>query len=200
MKTAAKAAALVLFTTWLAGCGLWRHKVAAAPPPPPPSVPLSEVANNVPPPYLPTPPLPIVNPPTVATVQPLPLPEKTTHHSRPRHITIPASPPEPAPKPQPTPQQFANGIPTDISPIGQLSAAGESTNLERRHQIIDEIDATEKSLDKIKRPLSKEEETTITQIHTFLEKAKLALNQADLDGAHTLVIKAQVLLKEIART
>jgi hypothetical protein len=199
MKSAENAAALFLSTALLAGCGILRHKAATPPPPPPPSVPLSEVANDVPPPFMPTPPLPNIKAPTVATVGPLPLPEKPVHHSRPRHVTIPASPPEPAPKPQPTAQQLATGVPTDISPIGQLSAAGESTNLERRHQIVDEIDSTEKSLGKIKRPLSKEEEITITQIRTFLEKAKQALNQADLDGAHTLVTKARVLLKEIAQ-
>lgn len=198
MKTAAMAAALILFTTLLGGCGLWRHKATSAPPPPPPSVPLSEIANDVPPPFMPTPPLPNIKAPTVATAAPLPLPKKPAHHSRPRHVTIPPSP-QPALKPQPTPQQLATGVPTDISPIGQLSAAGESTNLERRHQIVDEIDSTEKSLGKIRRPLSKEEETTITQIRTFLEKAKQALNQADLDGAHTLVTKARVLLKEIAQ-
>jgi len=120
-------------------------------------------------------------------------------HPRPRHVTIPATPETPAPKPQPTPEQLATGVPTDISPIGQLSAAGESTNLERRHKIVDEIDSTEKSLNNIKRPLNKEEETTATQIRTFLDKARQALNQADLDGAHTLVTKARVLLKEIAR-
>jgi hypothetical protein len=192
------AAALVLFTTLLGGCGLWRHKDTSAPPPPPPSVPLSEIANDVPPPFMPTPPLPNIKAPTVATAAPLPLPKKPAHNSRPRRVTIPASP-QPSIKPQPTPQQLATGVPTDISPIGQLSAAGESTNLERRHQIVDEIDSTEMSLGNIKRPLSKEEETTITQIRTFLEKAKQALNQADLDGAHTLVTKARVLLREIAQ-
>ena len=198
MNTAVKAAALFLSTALLAGCGLLRHKAASAPPPPPPSVPLSEVANNVPPPYIPTPPLPNINPPTMPPVKPAPAP-RPIHHPRPRHVTIPASPETPAPKPQPTPEQLANGVPTDISPIGQLSAAGESTNLERRHQIVAEIDSTEKSLNKIKRPLNKEEESTATQIRTFLDKARQALNQADLDGAHTLVTKARVLLKEIAR-
>lgn len=197
MKTAAQAAALGLLSILLAGCGLWRHKVAAAPPPPPPAVPLSEVANNVPPPFIPTPPLPDITPPSMPPVKPAPV-RKPVHHSRPRHVTIPAGPPRTATKPQPTPEQIADGVPTDMSPIGQLSAAGESTNLERRHQIVDEIDSTEKGLGKIKRPLSKQEEATVTQIRTFLEKARKALNQADLDGAHTLVTKARVLLKEIA--
>lgn len=197
MNTAVKAAALFLSTALLAGCGLLRHKAAVAPPPPPPAVSLSEIANNVPPPFMPTPPLPNINPPTMPPVTPAPV-RKRVHYPRPRHITIPASPETPAPKPQPTPEQIANGVPTDISPIGQLSAAGESTNLERRHQIVDEIDSTEKALNKIKRPLNKEEETTATQIRTYLDKARKALNQADLDGAHTLVTKARVLLKEIA--
>lgn len=198
MNTAAKAAASLLLSALLAGC--WhRHKATPPAAAMAPAVPLSEVANNVPPPFMPTPQLPNVIPPTMPPVNPAPV-RKPVHHPKPKHVTIPATPAQPAPKPRPTPEQIANGVPTDMSPIGQLSAAGESTNLTRRHQIVDEIDSTEKGLNKIARPLSKDEQTTVIQIRTFLEKARQALNRADLDGAHTLVIKARVLLKEIARS
>ncbi|MFZ0661480.1 MAG: hypothetical protein WAM66_02210 [Acidobacteriaceae bacterium] len=164
-------------------------------------MPLSEVASNTPLPYLPLPQLPDVIPPVLPAPTEAPAPPKKVRHVRPRHVTVPATPEEQsAPKAQPTPEQIANGVPTDTSPIGQLSAAGESTNLARRREIVDEINSTEKGLNEIKHPLSKQEQTTATQIRTFIEKAKQALTQADLDGAHTLVTKARVLLNEIVKS
>jgi hypothetical protein len=201
MKSALQAAALVLLSAFLAGC---RHRASAMPPASAeaPALPLSEVAANAPLPYMPLPRLPDISPPILPAPQEAPTPPKKIRHIRPRHVTIPATPvaPPAVPKPQPTPEQIANGVPTDVSPIGQLSAAGESTNLARRRQIVDEIHSTEKGLNEIKHPLSKEEQNTATQIRTFLEKARQALNQADLDGAHTLVTKARVLLNEIVKT
>jgi len=200
MNSAVKAAAVVLLSAFLAGC---RHRTNAAPPASAqaPALPLSEVASNAPFPFMPLPQLPDVAPPVLPAPQPAPEPERKVRHVRPRHVTIPATPEQqPAPKQQPTPEQLANGVPTDVSPIGQLSAAGESTNLKRRRQIVDEINATEKGLNEIKHPLNKQERATATQIRTFLEKAKLALTQADLDGAHTLVTKARVLLNEIVKS
>lgn len=198
MNSAGRALALILLTAFLAGCR-HRHQAAVPAAAQAPAVPLWQVANNVPPPYLTTPRLVEVN--LVPEVKKsVPEPRKPVRHIRPRHVTIPASP-EPAPSQAgPTPEQIASGVPTDISPIGKLSAAGESTNLSRRTQIADEIDSTQKGLDGIKRQLNKQEQTTVDQIRTFLEKAKQALNSADLDGAHTLVTKARVLLKEIERT
>ncbi|MGB7189299.1 MAG: hypothetical protein WBD10_04130 [Acidobacteriaceae bacterium] len=197
MKSAGKAAVMMLLPALLAGC---RHRPQVRPPAAAqaPALPLSTVADNVPL-YLPPAPLPDISMAEQPPPEVKPKPHKEIYHRRPRHVTIPATPEEPAKAPQPTPQQAADGVPTDISPIGQLSAAGESTNLERRRKLVDEINSTEKSLNDIKRPLNKEEQTTATQIRTFLAKAKDALTRADLDGANTLVTKAKVLLKEIAR-
>lgn len=200
MNSAGKAAVAILLTAFLAGC---RHKTPVWTPADAeaPALPLSTIADNAPL-YLPLAPLPDVTPPSPPAPEVKPKPHREIRRRRPRHVTIPATPPpQPAEtKPQPTPEQIANGVPTDISPIGQLSAAGESTNLARRRQIVEEINSTEKSLAKIKRPLNKEEQTTATQIRTFLAKAKDALSRADLDGAHTLAVKARVLLDEITRT
>lgn len=200
MMSAVKAAAVVLLSAFVVGCRqrAMTPPVSAQAPP----VPLSQVASNAPFPFMPLPQLPDVIPPVMPPPQPAPAPEKKVRHLRPRHVTIPATPAEQptAPKPQPTAQEIANGVPTDISPIGQLSAAGESTNLARRRQIVDEINSTEKGLNQIKHRLNKREQATATQIRTFLEKAKLALGQADLDGAHTLATKARVLLNEIMKT
>ena len=197
MKSAGKAAVMMLLPALLAGC---RHRTQARPPAAAqaPALPLSTLADNVPP-YLPPAPLPDIGLAESPAPQVKPTPHKEIYHRKLRHVTIPATPEVPAKAPQPAPAQVADGTPTDISPIGQLSAAGESTNLERRRKLVNEINSTEKSLNGIKRPLNKEEQTTATQIRTFLAKAKDALTRADLDGANTLVTKAKVLLDEIAR-
>jgi outer membrane biosynthesis protein TonB len=198
MTSARKAAVVTVLAVFMAGC---RHKAKVAPPPAAqaPAVPLSTVAAGVPPPRLPQPNLPKVNPPGTQTAAPeeKPKPHKPAHH-KPKHTVEP----EPTPaKDQSTPatEQAATGEGNGMSPIGQLSAAGESTNAPRRHQILDEINSTESGLNDIKRPLSRDEQTTAAQIRTFLAKATDALNQEDLDGAHTLVTKAKVLLDELKK-
>lgn len=190
--------ALVLITTGLSGC---RHKVNPTPPPAAqaPIAPVSTLAKETPPPQMPPPVTPSVKeaPPQVA---PKPKPHKTVHH-KPKTETEPAeqTPAKDQTAPPPTTEEAASGKPADVSPIGQLSEAGESASAPRHHELLDQINTTETSLNNIKRPLSSEEQTTATQIRTFLSKAKDALNQEDLDGANTLVTKAKVLLAELTK-
>lgn len=199
MNSASKTAALLLLTVFLAGC---RHRTKATPAPESlaPVLPVSDLANNTPP-DVPPAQLRQINPPpprTLATEE-KPKPHKHIYH-KPRHTTIEPNPDETPASQVPT-EQAATAMPAEISPIGQLSPAGDSSNVPRRKQILDEIDSTQKGLDNVaKRSLNKEEQVTVAQIKTFLEKAKTALNQADLDGAHTLVTKARVLLDEIAKS
>lgn len=200
MNSASKTAALLLLTVFLAGC---RHRTNAtlAPESLAPVLPVSDLANNTLP-DLPPAQQPQINPPPPRSLAREEKPKPPRHiYRKPRHTTIEPTPVEtPAASQVPT-EQAATAMPTEISPIGQLSPAGDSSNVPRRKQILDEIDSTQKGLDTVtKRSLSKEEQATVAQIKTFLEKAKTALNQADLDGAHTLVTKARVLLDEIAKS
>jgi ribosomal protein S20 len=87
-----------------------------------------------------------------------------------------------------------------MSPIGQLSTTGDNTGTPARNEILKQIDDTEKGLSAIKRTLKPEEQTTATEIRTFLTKAKQALSQDDLAGANTLVTKAKVLLDELTKS
>jgi hypothetical protein len=87
-----------------------------------------------------------------------------------------------------------------MSPIGQLSSTGGGGSLPSRHDIQDQITATENGLNGIKRTLTADEQVTATQIRTFLTKSRQALEQDDLDGANTLVTKAKVLLGELTKT
>lgn len=202
MTSARKIAVAVLLVAFITGC---RHKTNPAPPvaAQAPPIPLSTLANSAPPPYMPTPPLRKVNPPetgnTIAETQPKP--HKPARRKPKQHVVEADQPPakdQPAAPAAESTEQTANAG-SGISPIGQLSAAGESTNTPRRSEILDEINSTENGLNNIKRPLDKDEQTTSTQIKTFLTKAREALNQEDLDGAHTLVTKAKVLLTELTK-
>jgi hypothetical protein len=92
----------------------------------------------------------------------------------------------------------ASGTP-DASPIGQLTAGGDATNIQQRHDIEQLINNTENGLDKIGRTLNTDEQKTAVQIRTFLTKAKQALTDNDLDGANTLATKAKVLLDELRK-
>lgn len=200
MSSASKTAALLLLTVFLAGC---RHRAKATPAPESlaPVLPVSNLANQTTP-DLPPAQLAQINPPPPKTVASEQKPKPRKHiYRKPRHTTIGPAPVEPSTSSQVPAEQAANVVPTEVSPIGQLSPAGDSSNVPRRNQILEEIDSTQKGLNNVsKRSLSKEEQVTVAQIKTFLEKARLALNQADLDGAHTLVTKAKVLLDEIAKS
>lgn len=195
MKPLGKITALFLLAAFVAGC---RHKakttLTAAEQAP--TIPVSQSIKNLPPPKLPPPETPDVGHPAPPPPPSKPKSRKARHKVK--HVEVPA---EQAPVKSPQTEVADNtGTGNDITPIGQLSAAGESTNTPRRNRILDEIDATEKGLDDIKRPLSKEEQTTATQIRTFLTKAKESLNQEDLDGAQILVTKAKVLLQELTKS
>lgn len=203
MNAARKVAVFLLLTAFLAGC---RHKnVQTAPPQAAqaPEIPVSTLSKNTPPPQLPPPEAPKVSPPVSSPPPPKPK-EHKPHHKK---VVIDDGPNQPAQTAQSQGQknpnlveQASNGDPEGGSPIGQFSAAGEKSNTSLQHQIADEINSMEKGLNDIKRPLSEEEQTTATQIRTFLAKAKDALVQDDLDGATTLVTKAKVLLNELMKT
>ncbi|MGC1363503.1 MAG: hypothetical protein WA400_13155 [Silvibacterium sp.] len=205
MNSAGKIAVLILLTAFVAGCS---HKTKAAPPPAAqaPTLPVSTLAKDTPPPQLPPPKAPKIAPPATESTPPPapPKPHKTNHHK-------PKAAPEPTPAEQPpakdqtasqpaaTTEQASTAPASDVSPIGQLSAAGESTDTPARLRILDEINSTETGLNNIKRALSSDEQTTAAQIRTYLAKAKEAMQQEDLDGAHTLVTKAKVLLDELIK-
>jgi outer membrane biosynthesis protein TonB len=210
MKSARKMAAFMLLATLLAGC---KHKtpvvapVAAQAPPLPPK-PIGQVAALPP---VPQPEVPKVGPPgSDQPPQPPPSKPKRTTRRKPTKpaTTTPASgdqttatkDPAKETPPAAVTQQAATGEAPETSPIGQLSTAGESTGTPARQTVLDIIASTEKGLGDLKRTLSPAEQQTTMQIRTFLAKAKQALSQDDLDGAHTLAVKAKVLLDELTKS
>ena len=108
-----------------------------------------------------------------------------------------------------TPTSGQTEAPTDVattaepaadSPIGQLSTADSTGQTQTRKETVDLIANTENGLNGIKRTLNPQEQETVTQIKTFLIKAKTALSNEDLAGAFTLATKAKVLLDELNKT
>lgn len=90
-------------------------------------------------------------------------------------------------------EQATNGS-AGVSAIGQLSP-GDSSELSR--ETVSSIEATERGLKQINRTLSTQELKTVAQIKEFLKQARSALASGDVDGAHTLAMKAKVLFGEI---
>jgi hypothetical protein len=134
-------------------------------------------------------------PPSAATVPPTPTaeitpparPEQKPAH-KPRHAK-----PDATPKPA---EQAANAVPVEVSAIGQLSPGGSS---DLRQQTVDSIATTEHGLQDINRSLNDQEQKTVAQIREFLKQAHVALTSGDVDGAHTLAVKAKVLFGEISQ-
>jgi hypothetical protein len=142
---------------------------------------------------------------------PLPKPVPSPTELPPPVITVPNQPPVPDANQQPqkppkppvkhrkppanSTQQASIESP-GVSAIGQLSS-GDPSDL--RQRTVNSIAATERGLSGITRPLSDQEQKTAAQIREFLKQARAALNSGDVDGAHTLAVKARVLLGELSR-
>jgi hypothetical protein len=93
------------------------------------------------------------------------------------------------------PETPANPSPA-VSAIGQLSS-GDPVNY--RQQTEQAIWSIERGLNGINRTLSDSDQKTADQIREFLKEARTALASGDVDGAHTLAAKAQVLLAALSQ-
>jgi outer membrane biosynthesis protein TonB len=128
----------------------------------------------------------------------IPPPDVTAPVQQPAPVITPPKEPEKKParhkKPANTNSQQASIASPAVSAIGQLTT-GDPSDL--RQQTDASIESTEKSLNSIHRGLSDQEAKTAAQIREFLKEARAALLAGDVDGAHTLAIKAKVLLDEL---
>ena len=80
--------------------------------------------------------------------------------------------------------------------LGQLSA-GTAINTAERTRMLGEIQQQEARLSRLKPARSSEALTLEMQVKSFLNKARQAIAEDDLDGAQTLNTKARVLLDEL---
>ena len=116
-------------------------------------------------------------------VQPIPPPVRRRRPPNP-------NPDDAATAPEPPPPNPA------VSAIGQLSS-GDPAN--SRQQTENSIADIERRLNGINRTLSDSEQKTVDHIREFLKQARAALASGDVEGAHTLAAKAQVLLTELTK-
>jgi hypothetical protein len=144
------------------------------------------------------------SPPSTASVS-LPTPDNTIPTEPTKTASkLPAKPPpkhkksknNPPPPPAPT-QEAANPPPNpEVSAIGQLSS-GDPEDVKKETE--DSIATIEHKLNGIGRTLSDSEQKNADHIREFLKQAKEALASGDVDGAHKLAVKAQVLLDELVQ-
>jgi type IV secretory pathway VirB10-like protein len=184
--------ALWLLPLLLAGCDHKTKPIAQpqvlAPPieDTPPPKPATVSKEELPPPVVgePQPVKPAVDP----NAKPVEPPKKPVRHPKKPAATTPATS---------APQEAANTppVPTpSVSAIGQLSGGASG---DRKSETEDAINATEKGLTGVTRPLSDAEQKTAAQIRDFLKQAREALATGDVDGAQNLNKKAKVLLAEL---
>jgi outer membrane biosynthesis protein TonB len=132
-------------------------------------------------------------PPPVVTVPETQSPAQTTPPPKPEEKPAKHTTHHPKPDSKPTEQASNNSAPA-VPAIGQLSP-GDPSDL--RNQTEDSIASTERGLKDLNRTLDDQEQKTVSQIREFLKQARAALTSGDVDGAHTLAVKAKVLLGEI---
>lgn len=91
-----------------------------------------------------------------------------------------------------------------VASVGTTRHEGFSAALDRisdtdRAEIEKQIDATERVLNAVKRPLNGDEQRTARQVRIYVARAREALKQDDLEGARTLSTKAHVLMLELSK-
>jgi outer membrane biosynthesis protein TonB len=209
MRALSRFALLALIAASMTGCSLFHPQAKQQAQAPPlktgeGQLETEEKQNQQPPP-------PSTLPQPTAQVTPPPLPPKKpakVKHPKRRKPTDQNQTPAPATTPEAgnmTPVADANAPASappqsqTESPIGQLTTGDSATQGKTKQDTLNLISTTEQGLAGIKRTLSKEEETTVTQIHTFLKQAKQALGTGDSDGALTLATKAKLLLDELVK-
>lgn len=181
MKTPRKSVALLL-PLLLAGCFHKTEQVQNQPLAPP-------VVDTPPPAPAPAP--KDLPPPVVTVPQTQPAPQETLP-PRPEEKPAKHTPHHTRPDQKSTEQ--ASNAASPVPAIGQLSP-GDPSDL--RNKTEDSIASTERGLKDINRQLNDQEQKTVAQIREFLKQARVALTTGDVDGAHTLAVKAKVLFGEI---
>ena len=134
-------------------------------------------------------------PPVVSVPDQTPAPDTTAQQPQQQEK---AKPPVKHKKPAPAPdtsQQASNGTP-GVSAIGQLTSGDAS---DQRQQTLNSIADTDRRLNGLGRALNDQERKTAAQIREFIKQARAALASGDIDGAHTLAVKAKVLLGELTQ-
>jgi hypothetical protein len=95
--------------------------------------------------------------------------------------------------------QQAENESSEVPAIGTLSSGDPSSGnpSDMRLETSTTISDTERGLKSIGRTLNGEEQKTAAQIRRYIREARKALTSGDVEGAHTLAVKAKALLSEL---
>jgi hypothetical protein len=191
--------ALVLGTAGLNGC---RHKVQTLPVPQQQAPPLNPSSITV---ITPLPSVPPGAPAPKPAPEQAPVVKKPRHHRRhaenkdkhPLNEIATATKPEIATPPAASPTPAS----TAASAVSATQwSTGTALDSKQRSQMMTTIQAQEHRAGEVKPSSSADQQATVVQIKLFLEKARDAVANNDLDGAMTLTTKARVLLDELQGT
>ena len=203
LKRSLRFVAVVLLSSTLLGLtGCWFKKRKPSLPPPSAQAPTTtpEPAPQEQPPA--TQPKEEPKPPEPATTTPKPKPKPKQHVAH-----KPAPPPEPV-KPEEKPQQQAAVKPPRIviqeggsnDSTGQVSTPmGHDEATHRKLSTVQLLESTEANLHGLNRPLTADEQATVSQIKDYMEQSRAATKQQDLVRAHNLALKAHLLSDELVK-
>jgi hypothetical protein len=142
-------------------------------------------------------PPPVISVPDKGDTQPAAAtPKEETPAPAPKHKRKNNSAPAQAPAPGAQTTEVASTAGGGV-PAGGNFSSGDTADLKDQTQSM--ITDTERALKGINRKLNDLETKTSAQVKEFLKEARTALNSNDVDGAHTLAVKAKVLLSEISQ-
>ena len=197
----------LIFASWamllIFGCHKKKPPIPAQEPPP-------EVSTTKAPetPQQPQSQQPAQNPPTTQE-QPQTATNNPQEKPSPKHPKHPPAPKKPAPAPteqEKTPTEVAKNVPPRIViKEGSTSAAGSSRvdggNDTGASQATTQqlIDIAEFNLRSIKRQLSADEQTTVSQIRDLIKQSKDASKDGDQAKAHNLALKARLFSDELVK-
>lgn len=168
----------------LAGCHHRAKQVVVAPPPPPEIAP---VMVSVPPPTHRSEPIPA----PIATVPPPPpVVEPPKKPARPSRRKEPSQP-----TPAPPVQTAAVEAPIEL---GELSAGGEASSGQKQ-ETYNLIHALSARVSALPASITSGHKREVERAKRFLKQAEDSWNNADIEGAHTLAIKAKVLLDDLQK-
>ena len=169
------------------GCDLFHRRKATPPPSIPPN--LEHQKIDLPQPQPAPPPAPEPAP----TVQPTPEPPKQKPrrtHTPPKKVVVPA----PGEEEETTPE------PAKPAPDASINAPMTSAQAEQqRQQTTSLLGSAESNLSNIHRSLSGDEQQMVAQIRNYITQSRKAMSDGDLERAHNLANKANLLSSELVK-
>ena len=141
-------------------------------------------------------------PPTVTTTPEPPIPTTTTNptppaKAKPKHHARKPKPQPPVPQPTPPPAKSTTTNGSDAMTISPDLPKNELDSQKRATEQM--LQTAEANLRKLNRDLSDGEKNMARQVRNYITQSRLATQDGDLERAHNLAVKAQLLSAELVK-